>query len=82
MTGNTLLPYDCVCVSHVLSCYEVLALKMNGCHIGNKGAELLVKHYPNSTGSLLEKLKLSDNDLTSEGMEHVMKIVRTSKPHY
>ena len=79
MTGSTLLPYDCVCVSHVLSCYPVLALKMLGCHIGNKGAELLVKHYPNLTGQLLEELDLGHNDLTSEGVEHVMKIVRTSE---
>ena len=81
---NTLLPYDCVCVSNILSCYPVLALETRGCHIGNKGAELLVKHYPykNSTGQLLEELHLHDNDLTIEGMEHVMKIVRTSEPHY
>ena len=82
MTGNTLLPYDCICVSHVLSCYQVLALKMWGCHIDNKGAVLLVKHYPNLNGQLLEELDLRVNDLTSEGMEHVMKIVRTSEPHY
>ena len=82
MTFNTLLPYDCVCVSHVLSCYPIIALKMNHCDIGNKGAELLVKHYPNLTGQLLEKLDLMNNDLTNEGMEHVMKIVRTSEPHY
>ena len=81
---NTLLPYDCVCVSNILSCYPVLALEMRHCHIGNKGAELLVKHYPykNSTGQLLEELYLKNNDLTIEGMEHVMKIVRTSEPHY
>ena len=81
---NTLLPYDCLCVSHVLSCYPVLALKMGGCRIGNKETELLVKHYPynNSTGQLLEELDLNGNYLTSEGMEHVMKIVRTSEPHY
>ena len=82
MTMNTLLPYDCVCVSHVLSCYPVIALKMFGCHIGNKGAELLVKHYPHTTGQLLEELNLMRNDVTSEGMEHVMKIMRTSEPHY
>ena len=84
MTGNTLLPYDCLCLSNVLSCYPVSQLKMGNCHIGNKGAELLVKHYPNknTTSQLLEKLDLRDNDLTSEGMEHVMKIVRTSEPHY
>ena len=81
---KTLLPYDCVCVSNILSRYPVLALEMRGCHIGNKGAELLVKHYPykNSTGQLLEELYLDGNDLTIEGLKHVMKIVRTSEPHY
>ena len=84
LTLRTLLPYDCLCLSCVLSCYPVSQLKMWGCSIGNKGAELLVKHYPgkNTTGQLLEELDLMDNDLTSEGMEHVMKIVRTSEPHY
>ena len=84
MTMNRLLPYDCVCLSNVLSCYAVSQLRMGGCSIGDKGAELLVKHYPNknTTSQLLEELDLHDNDLTSEGMEHVMKIVRTSEPHY
>ena len=84
LDGNTLLPYDCVCVSNILSRYPVLVLEMMGCYIGNKGAELLVKHYPykNLTGQLLEELYLDDNDLTIEGMEYVRKIVRTSEPHY
>ena len=84
MTNNGLLPYNCVCLSNVLSCYAVSQLEMFGCSIGDKGAELLVKHYPNkdTTSQLLEELDLQHNDLTSEGMEHVMKIVRTSEPHY
>ena len=84
IVGNTLLLYDCLCLSSVLSCYPVSQLKIWGCHIGNKGAELLVKHCPNktTTSQLLEELNLRNNDLTSEGMEHVMKIVRTSEPHY
>ena len=84
MAENTLLPYDCLCLSNVLSCYPVSQLKMLSCRIGNKGAELLVKHYPNknTTSQLLEELDLTYNVLTSEGMEHVMKIVRTSEPHY
>ena len=84
MAGITLLPYDCVCASNVLSCYPVSQLMINYCNFDNKGAELLVKHYPNKniTSQLLEELDLKDNDLTSEGMEHVMKIVRTSEPHY
>ena len=84
MNWRTLLPYNCLCVSNVLSCYPVSHLKMMGCSISNKGAELLVKHYPNknTTGQLLEELNLRYNDLTSEGIVHVMKIVRTSEPHY
>ena len=84
MNFNRLSPYDCLCLSNVLSCYPVSQLMMEGCHIGNKGAELLVKHYPNknTTSQLLEELYLWNNNLTSEGMEHVMKIVRTSEPHY
>ena len=79
---RTLLPYNCLCISNVLSCYPVFWLKMWGCGIGNKGAELLVKHYPNknTTGQLLEALNLMGNNLTSEGVVHVMKIIRTSKP--
>ena len=78
---NTLLPYDCVCLSYVLSCYPVLELKMGTCRIGNKGAKMLVKHNPNknSDDQLLEKLDLSVNDLTSEGMEYVMDIVMKSE---
>ena len=84
MDDNTLLPYNCLSLSNVLSCYPVSQLKMRACSIGNKGAELLVKHYPNknTTGQLLEELNLEYNDLTSEGMVHAMKIVRASEPHY
>ena len=81
MTMRTLLPYDCLCLSNVLSCYPVSQLQISACHIGNKGAELLVKHYPNknTTSQLLEELDLWNNNLNGEGMEHVM---RTSEPRY
>jgi len=84
MSMNSLLPYDCVCLSNVLSCCPVSKLMVESCMISNKGAELLVKHYPNknTTGQLLEELNLRSNQLTSEGMVDVMKIVRTSEPHY
>ena len=84
ITENTLLPYDCLCLSNVLSCYPVSQLRIFVCQMGNKGAELLVKHYPNknTTSQLLEELNLVGNNLTSEGMEYVMKIVRTSELHY
>ena len=84
MSNNTLLPYDCLCLSWLLSCYPVSQLKMEYCHIGDTGAKLLVRHYPNknTTSQLLEVLELWNNDLTIAGLEDVMKIVRTSKPHY
>jgi len=84
MNRNSLLPYDCVCLSNVLSCYPVSKLMMEGCMIGNKGAELLVKHHlnKNTTGQLLEELDLYNNQLTSEGIVDGMKIVRISEPHY
>jgi len=81
---GTILPHSCISISHVLSCYPVNEFAVYASHIGDKGAEFLVKHYPNknSTGQLLEKLILISNGLTSGGIVHIMKIVETSKPHY
>ena len=84
MRGYSLLPYDYLCVSNILSYYPVTELDMSDCSIGNKGAEMFMKHYTNKTTTcqLLEELNLSDNELTSEGMEHMRNFVKTSKPHY
>ena len=86
MIGWSLLFYDCLCVCNILSCYPVTELNMRSCRIGNKGAEMFMKHYTNKTTSttcqLLEELDLGDNELTNEGMEHMRNIVKTSKPHY
>ena len=84
MRHYSLLPYDCLCVANMLSHYPVTQLDMEGCSIGNKGAEMFMKYYTNrtTTCALLEKLNLSLNDLTSEGMEHMVNVVKTSKPHY
>ena len=84
MSYNTLSPYDYLCLSWLLSCFPVSHLKMEGCDIEDTGAKLLVRHYPNknTTGQLLEELSLWYNNLTIAGLKDVMKIVRTSKPHY
>jgi len=84
MSGNSLLPYDCLCLSYFLSRYPVLKLKMDNCYIRDTGAKLLVRHYPNEniTGQLLKVLDLWNNHLTNAGLEDVMKIVRTSKPYH
>ena len=81
---NALLPYDCLCLSWLLSCYPVSELDIRQCQIGDTGVKLLVKHYPkkNTTGQLLEVLNILYNHLTIVGLKDVMKIVRTSKLHY
>ena len=84
MSEHSLLPYDCLCLSNILSCYPVTQLDMEDCSIGNQGAEMFMKHYTNrtTTCALLEELNLNINELTSEGMEHMVNVVKTSKPHY
>ena len=77
---TALLPYDCLCLSWLLSCYPISQLKMFSCHIEDTGAKLLVKHYPsnNTTGQLLDILDLMDNNLTLTGLRSVVKILRAS----
>ena len=85
MSFNTsLLPYDCLCLSWLLSYYPVSQLKVRECHIEDSGAKLLVRHYPDkcNTGQLLEVLDLYVNEITVVGLKNMIKIVRTSKPHY
>ena len=81
MRNNHVQPYDCYCVSYLISHYPVSELIMGRCHMGDIGAEVLAKHY-SSTNQLLEVLDFSWNDLTAVGMVHVMKMVKTSEPHY
>jgi len=73
---NSLLPYDCLCVSYVLSHYPVSELNIQKCDIGDKGAELLAKNYfnRNTIGPLLKRLQLSGNNLTIDGLVQVMEM--------
>ena len=84
MSDNHLVLFDCFCVSHVMSHYPVTHLKLEYCHIGDTGAEVLANDHSNkkATAYLLEVFKLNGNNLTAVGMDHVMKIVMTSEPHY
>ena len=76
MDRITLLPYDIVCLSFVFCHYPILILKLSGCRIEDKNAGILAKWCLNKNKfSKLQELKLSSNNLTSEGMKHVMKIV-------
>ena len=81
MSDIILLPYDCHCLSYVLYHYPVTQLDLTRCHIGDKNAGILAKWCFNKNNTKLQNLELGWNNLTSEGMKHVMKIV-TSKPHY
>ena len=80
---NHLTLYDCYCASHVISHYPVLEVNMDGCHMGDTGVALLRKQSSDSSSSqIMEVLNFTGNDLTAVGMVDVMKMVKTSEPHY
>ena len=70
MRCNSLLPYDCHCISYVMSCYPVSELIMYESCIGDKGAEFLLKDYSNQnvTCQLLKKIDIAGNNLTIDGL--------------
>ena len=81
-SDKTLLPYDILCLSYVYCNYPVAQLNMSNCYIGDRNAGILAKWCLNKNKTTkIQQLNLSWNNLTSEGMKHVMKIV-TSEPHY
>ena len=84
MIGNHLVPFDCLCVSHVISHYPVSQLNTEQCYMSDTGVEVLAKHYSNNNMAtqLLEVINLRGNNLTVVGMIDVMKIVMSSEPHY
>ena len=85
MSGNHVLPYDCYCISHnMISHYPISQLKMDSCHMGDTGAEMLAKSYSgeSTTVQSLQLLNLNWNSLTTVGMTHVMNTVISSEPHY
>ena len=84
MSIKHVLPYDCYCISYMISHYPIPQLKMYGCHMGDTGVEMLAKYYSDesTTVQLLQLLNLSGNALTVVGMAHVMNIVISSEPHY
>ncbi|XP_065901494.1 NACHT, LRR and PYD domains-containing protein 3-like isoform X2 [Dysidea avara] len=72
---SLLLPYEILCISHVLSYYvqAVSELILSRCCIGDKGAEFLVKHI-----TIQKVFNVSYNNLTIDGLVHIMKIVKTN----
>ena len=81
MRDNHVVPYDCYCVSYMISRYPVSQLKMEMYHMGDTGVEMLAKHHSDvsTTAKFLKLLNLRSNDLTGIGIVHVMKIVMTSE---
>ena len=83
MRNNQLTLYDCYCASHVISHYPVLQINMGLCHMGDTGVAILGKQYSDSRSSqIMEVLNFAGIDLTAVGMVDVMKMVKTSEPHY
>ena len=83
MSHNLLTLYDCYCASHVISHYPVLGVNMQGCYMGDTGVAVLGKQYSDSWSSqIMVVLNFDLNNLTAVGMVDVMKMVKTSEPHY
>ena len=79
---TTLIAYDIFCLSYVFCVHPVQQLNMLDCHIGDKNVGILAKCcLDKEKTTVLQELNLSGNNITSEGMKHVMTIV-TSEPHY
>ena len=80
---NRVVPYDCYCISYMISHYSVSKLKMQHCYMDDTRIEILAKYYSNesTTAQFLELLEVGKNELTAVGMVHIMKIVR-SELHY
>ena len=77
MSYITLLPYDCHCLSYVFCHFPVTKLKMYMCCIGDKNAVILANWCSNQNKSTkLQELDLAENNVTSDGMDQVMKIVK------
>ena len=82
ISNNRLLPYDILCLSYVYCNYPVVQLNMRNCLMGDRDAGILAKGCLNKNKTTkIQELNLKSNNLTSEGMKHVMKMV-TSEPHY
>ena len=71
---TTLLGYDILCLSYVFCGYPVQQLNMLDCHIGDKNVGILAKCLDQEKTTVLQELNLSGNNITSEGMKHVMTI--------
>ena len=78
LKNATLYPYDILCVSYTICHYPIVVLNMFGCHIGDEGVSRMAQWCVKIIN--LRELNLGVNGLTSAGIEHLVKIMR-SKPH-
>ena len=78
LKNATLYPYDILCVSYTICHYPIVVLNMWGCQIGDKGVSRLAQFCVKTIK--LQELDLAFNDLTSAGVIHLVKIMR-SKLH-
>ena len=77
---DAVTPFDCFvlgyCVSHSNCTWKI---DLGHCHIGDEGVEMLVRgaveEETNCTGGISE-IVLSMNDITSEGVDHLLKFPR------
>ena len=78
LSYQTLLQYDCICIAYLLSHFSVVQLRLWACGIGDKEAKLLSKSGVINSNGILEIIDLHWNDIGSDGMEHIVKIMSAS----
>ena len=72
-----LLPYDCMSISYFMSVASITHLYVPQCYIGDQGAEMLAR-YTKTSIPLLKVIELTENNLTTVGIQHIANIVECS----
>ena len=69
-------PYDCLCISYTICHYPIVVLDMSYCRIGDQGVVTLSQWCVKKI-TQLQELDLYDNDLTSVGIVHLERIIKS-----
>ena len=76
LSQTTPHPYDCLCISYTICQYPIVELDMSWCNIGDKGVVTLSQWCVKKI-TQLQGLDLYSNDLSSMGIFHLERIIKS-----